>query len=98
MNIAANMLGLAKRVKAKILQASTSEVYGDPQVHPQVESYWGHVNPIGLRSCYVDRSRIRLCANRGNRSVVGNCSQEYCATAGIGGKVATRRAYCCHGR
>src|ERR1700758_2751845 len=47
-----NMLGLAKRVKAKILQASTSEVYGDPQVHPQTEDYWGHVNPIGLRSCY----------------------------------------------
>ena len=49
---AINMLGLAKRVKAKILQASTSEVYGDPEVHPQVESYWGRVNPIGLRSCY----------------------------------------------
>ena len=48
---AINMLGLAKRVKAKILQASTSEVYGDPEVHPQVESYWGRVNPIGLRSC-----------------------------------------------
>src|SRR3989442_15999994 len=46
-----NMLGLAKRVRAKILQASTSEVYGDPQVHPQPESYWGHVNPIGFRSC-----------------------------------------------
>jgi UDP-glucuronate decarboxylase len=51
------MLGLAKRVKAKILQASTSEVYGDPQVHPQVESYWGHVNPIGLRSCYDEGKR-----------------------------------------
>jgi UDP-glucuronate decarboxylase len=49
---AINMLGLAKRVKAKILQASTSEVYGDPTVHPQKEDYWGHVNPIGLRSCY----------------------------------------------
>lgn len=47
---AINMLGLAKRVKAKILQASTSEVYGDPTIHPQVESYWGNVNPIGLRS------------------------------------------------
>ncbi|NCX23992.1 MAG: SDR family NAD-dependent epimerase/dehydratase, partial [Betaproteobacteria bacterium] len=45
-------LGLAKRVKARILQASTSEVYGDPEVHPQPESYWGKVNPIGLRSCY----------------------------------------------
>lgn len=52
-----NMLGLAKRVKAKILQASTSEVYGDPRVHPQVESYWGHVNPIGLRSCYDEGKR-----------------------------------------
>ena len=49
---AINMLGLAKRVKAKILQASTSEVYGDPEVHPQQESYWGSVNPIGIRSCY----------------------------------------------
>jgi UDP-glucuronate decarboxylase len=54
---AINMLGLAKRVKAKILQASTSEVYGDPQVHPQVESYWGHVNPIGFRSCYDEGKR-----------------------------------------
>ena len=49
---AINMLGLAKRVKAKILQASTSEVYGDPDKHPQTESYWGNVNPIGTRSCY----------------------------------------------
>jgi UDP-glucuronate decarboxylase len=49
---AINMLGLAKRLKAKILQSSTSEVYGDPKVHPQREDYWGHVNPIGLRSCY----------------------------------------------
>lgn len=54
---AINMLGLAKRVRAKILQASTSEVYGDPEVHPQVESYWGHVNPIGLRSCYDEGKR-----------------------------------------
>ena len=54
---AINMLGLAKRVKARILQASTSEVYGDPEVHPQVESYWGHVNPIGLRSCYDEGKR-----------------------------------------
>lgn len=54
---AINMLGLAKRLKAKILQASTSEVYGDPQVHPQVESYWGHVNPIGERSCYDEGKR-----------------------------------------
>ena len=52
-----NMLGLAKRVKAKILQASTSEVYGDPEVHPQPESYWGHVNPTGLRSCYDEGKR-----------------------------------------
>jgi UDP-glucuronate decarboxylase len=54
---AINMLGLAKRVKARILQASTSEVYGDPEVHPQVESYWGHVNPIGIRSCYDEGKR-----------------------------------------
>lgn len=54
---ATNMLGLAKRVNAKILQASTSEVYGDPKVHPQPESYWGHVNPIGLRSCYDEGKR-----------------------------------------
>jgi UDP-glucuronate decarboxylase len=54
---AINMLGLAKRVKAKILQASTSEVYGDPQVHPQREDYWGHVNPIGSRSCYDEGKR-----------------------------------------
>jgi UDP-glucuronate decarboxylase len=54
---AINMLGLAKRIKAKILQASTSEVYGDPLVHPQSESYWGHVNPIGERSCYDEGKR-----------------------------------------
>ena len=54
---AINMLGLAKRVKAKILQASTSEVYGDPEVHPQVESYWGKVNPIGIRACYDEGKR-----------------------------------------
>jgi len=54
---AINMLGLAKRVKARILQASTSEVYGDPRVHPQQESYWGHVNPVGLRSCYDEGKR-----------------------------------------
>ena len=51
------MLGLAKRLRAKILQASTSEVYGDPTVHPQTEDYWGNVNPIGLRSCYDERKR-----------------------------------------
>jgi UDP-glucuronate decarboxylase len=54
---AINMLGLAKRLKAKILQASTSEVYGDPSVHPQTEDYWGHVNPIGPRSCYDEGKR-----------------------------------------
>jgi UDP-glucuronate decarboxylase len=54
---ALNMLGLAKRVNAKILHASTSEVYGDPTVHPQVESYWGNVNPIGIRSCYDEGKR-----------------------------------------
>ena len=52
-----NMLGLAKRVKARILQASTSEIYGDPAVHPQPESYWGNVNPVGLRSCYDEGKR-----------------------------------------
>lgn len=54
---AINMLGLAKRTKAKILQASTSEVYGDPMIHPQVESYWGNVNPVGPRSCYDEGKR-----------------------------------------
>lgn len=54
---ATNMLGLAKRVRAKILQASTSEVYGDPHVHPQKEEYWGNVNPIGIRSCYDEGKR-----------------------------------------
>ncbi|HYQ45864.1 MAG TPA: UDP-glucuronic acid decarboxylase family protein, partial [Polyangiaceae bacterium] len=54
---AINMLGLAKRVKARILQASTSEVYGDPEIHPQPESYWGRVNPIGIRSCYDEGKR-----------------------------------------
>ena len=54
---AINMLGLAKRLRAKILQASTSEVYGDPSVHPQAEDYWGHVNPIGPRSCYDEGKR-----------------------------------------
>ncbi len=54
---AINMLGLAKRLRAKIFQASTSEVYGDPKIHPQPESYWGNVNPIGLRSCYDEGKR-----------------------------------------
>lgn len=54
---AINMLGLAKRIKAKIFQASTSEVYGDPEIHPQVEEYWGNVNPIGIRSCYDEGKR-----------------------------------------
>ncbi|MBP5187519.1 MAG: SDR family oxidoreductase [Fibrobacterales bacterium] len=55
---AINMLGLAKRVHARILQASTSEVYGDPEQHPQREDYWGHVNPIGIRSCYDEGKRV----------------------------------------
>ena len=55
---AINMLGLAKRIKAKVLQASTSEVYGDPQIHPQTEAYWGHVNPIGERACYDEGKRV----------------------------------------
>lgn len=54
---AINMLGLAKRLRAPIFQASTSEVYGDPEVHPQTEDYWGHVNPVGLRSCYDEGKR-----------------------------------------
>ena len=53
-----NMLGMAKRVKARILQSSTSEVYGDPEIHPQPESYWGSVNPIGIRSCYDEGKRV----------------------------------------
>lgn len=56
-----NMLGLAKRVKARILLTSTSEVYGDPEQHPQNESYWGHVNPIGIRSCYDEGKRVAEC-------------------------------------
>jgi len=55
---AINMLGLAKRTRARILQASTSEVYGDPELHPQPEAYWGHVNPIGIRSCYDEGKRV----------------------------------------
>ncbi len=55
---AINMLGLAKRVNAKILQASTSEVYGDPEIHPQPETYWGNVNPLGIRSCYDEGKRV----------------------------------------
>lgn len=58
---AIHMLGLAKRVRARILQASTSEVYGDPAVHPQPETYWGHVNPIGIRSCYDEGKRAAEC-------------------------------------
>ena len=53
-----NMLGLAERVSARILQASTSEVYGHPRVHPEPESYWGNVNPIGIRSCYDEGKRL----------------------------------------
>jgi UDP-glucuronate decarboxylase len=56
-----NMLGMAKRVKARILLTSTSEVYGDPEQHPQQESYWGHVNPIGIRSCYDEGKRVAEC-------------------------------------
>jgi UDP-glucuronate decarboxylase len=66
-----NMLGMAKRVKARILQASTSEVYGDPRIHPQPESYWGNVNPIGLRSCYDEGKRLAetlmMDYHRGNK-------------------------------
>ena len=62
---AINVLGLAKRVKAKVLQASTSEVYGDPMVHPQKEDYWGNVNPIGLRSCYDEGKRCARPITKG---------------------------------
>ena len=55
---AINVLGMAKRLRARVLQASTSEVYGDPKIHPQTESYWGHVNPVGIRSCYDEGKRI----------------------------------------
>ncbi|OPY87634.1 MAG: UDP-glucose 4-epimerase [Smithella sp. PtaU1.Bin162] len=58
---AINVLGIAKRTKAKVLQASTSEIYGDPEVHPQKESYWGRVNPIGIRSCYDEGKRAAEC-------------------------------------
>ena len=70
-----NMLGLAKRVHARILQASTSEVYGDPLMHPQPEAYWGNVNPIGLRSCYDEGKRIAetlmMDYHRQNRVEIG---------------------------
>ncbi len=66
---AINMLGLAKRVKAKILQASTSEVYGDPEEHPQKETYWGRVNPIGPRSCYDEAKRFGEAAVGTNKGI-----------------------------
>ncbi len=68
-----NVLGLAKRVRARVLQASTSEVYGNPQIHPQVESYWGHVNPIGLRSCYDEGKRCAetLCFDYHRQNNIG---------------------------
>jgi UDP-glucuronate decarboxylase len=63
-----NLLGLARRVKARILQASPSEVYGDPETHPQAESYWGRVNPIGPRACYDEGKR---CAEASASSITG---------------------------
>src|SRR5690606_39306191 len=69
---AINMLGMAKRVRARILQASTPEVYGDPLVHPQPEDYWGNANPIGLRSCYDEGKRVaetRMLATHGQTDV-----------------------------
>ena len=72
---AINMLGLAKRLHAKILQASTSEVYGDPNVHPQVESYWGNVNPIGLRSCYDEGKRCAETLQNQDITIYGDGSQ-----------------------
>jgi UDP-glucuronate decarboxylase len=76
---AINMLGLAKRVKAKILQTSTSEIYGDPAVHPQTETYWGNVNPIGRRSCYDEGKR---CAETLFSTTVGSttCRSRSCAS------------------
>src|SRR4029453_2920771 len=70
-----NMLGLAKRVRARILQASTSEIYGDPLVHPQKEEYWGNVNPIGLRSCYDEGKRLAetLMMDYHRQNGVDNC-------------------------
>ena len=67
-----HMLGLAKRVRARLLQASTSEVYGDPQVHPQTEDYWGHVNPIGPRACYDEGKRVAetLCSDYHRQNAV----------------------------
>lgn len=69
---AINMLGMAKRVRARILQASTSEVYGDPEMHPQKEEYWGHVNPIGIRSCYDEGKRVAetLCMDYHRQNAV----------------------------
>src|ERR1039457_1655062 len=73
---AINMLGVAKRVKAKIMQASTSVVYGDPDVHPQTEDYWGHVNPIGPRSCYDGLLVLVLINGHDIRMRLPNYSQE----------------------
>ena len=70
---AINMLGLAKRTGARILQASTSEVYGDPEVHPQTEDYWGNVNPIGIRSCYDEGKR---CAETLFLTIAANTTQK----------------------
>src|SRR2546423_472161 len=71
-----NMLGLAKRVRARILQASTSEVYGDPLVHPQTEDYWGNVDPIGLRSCYDEGKRLA-------ETLMTDYHRKYCVDARI---------------
>lgn len=77
---AINMLGLAKRVKARILQASTSEVYGDPTQHPQKEEYWGNVNPIGIRSCYDEGKR---CAENPVLRLLAAVPPEYQSGADI---------------
>ena len=78
---AINMLGLAKRLKAKILQASTSEVYGDPAVHPQTEDYWGNVNPIGRRACY-DEGIGSMCPRATSTRVKTNCFVDQLKTPG----------------
>lgn len=83
---AINMLGLAKRLKARILQASTSEVYGDPASHPQRESYWGHVNPVGIRACYDEGSAAR---RRCSSTITGNTAS---TSASRGSSIRTARA------
>ena len=86
---AINMLGLAKRTKARILQASTSEVYGDPAVHPQPEDYWGNVNPIGIRACYDEGKRCaETCSSTTTAST--RSTSRSCASSTPTGRACTR--------